>query len=233
MAKFDLARTDQVVKLLVTPREQRDDAWREAFLEAIVDASLAAQQPQVIQGPDGFGYFVLRRPPVGQPFEPFCVSHILEMCTERGLGIVVEPSGGAAEWVFTYGDLFSLRAYGSFRGDPLDGAEEAAPSTGVLGKDTPVMIGAPSEEILPSWARRVIASFLKQVGHVSEPRVLVMVEPARSPRRNLVFNVHPEDFPSGEQFQSVLNALGWFLPPNRLVVGMSRKAGLETSFAVL
>jgi hypothetical protein len=28
MPKFDLAKTDQVVKLLATPREQRDDPWQ-------------------------------------------------------------------------------------------------------------------------------------------------------------------------------------------------------------
>jgi hypothetical protein len=147
VARFDLTKTDQVVKLLATPRDQRDDAWQDAFMEAIVDASMATTPEQVIQGPDGFGYFVLRQPPVGESFSAFCVSHVLEMCTDRGLGIVIEPSGSSAEWVFTYGDLFSLRAYGSFHGDPTD---TAGPSVaGVLEKETQVMVGAPSEQLLP------------------------------------------------------------------------------------
>jgi hypothetical protein len=233
MPKFDLAKTDQVVRLLATPREQRDDGWQKAFLEGIVDASMATTPQQVMSGPDGFAYFVLTRPPVAQAFTPFCVSHVLETCTERGLGIVIEPSGRAAEWVFTYGDLFSLRAYGTFLGDPADRGEAGAPSPGVLGKDTQVMVGAPSDGLLPSWARRVLASFLKQVAHVSEPGALVLVEPSRSPGRNLVFNVFPEDFPSPEEYQKVLNALGWFLPPRRSVLGMSRTAGLERSFVPL
>jgi hypothetical protein len=231
--RFDLAKTDQVVKLLDTPRDQRDDAWQDAFQEAIVDASMATAPEQVIQGPDGFGYFVLRRPPVGESFSAFCVSHVLETCTNRGLGIVIEPAGSSAEWVFTYGDLFSLRAYGSFRGDPSDAdGPRAGPVAGVLEKETQVMVGAPSEQLLPAWARRVLASFLKTVAKVDDPRVLVLMESQRL-GRNLVFNVYPEDFPSEQQYQGILNALGWFMPPNRRVIGMSRTAGLEKSFVPL
>ena len=47
-----------------------------------------------------------------------------------------------------------------------------APAREVVEKDTPVMIGSPAEEMLPAWARRVLASFLKQVAHVAEPGVL-------------------------------------------------------------
>jgi hypothetical protein len=78
----------------------------------------------------------------------------------------------------------------------------------------------------------VLATFLKTVAKVSDPRVLVLMEPSRL-GRNLVFNVYPEDFPSEQHYQGVLNALGWFMPPNRRVIGMSRAAGLEKSFVPL
>src|ERR1700755_1385972 len=93
MAKFDLEKTEILRRCFVIPRVQRDAAWRAAFYDAVVDASLATTEQQLIQGPDGFPYFVLKMPPTGQPFTPFCVSHILEHCTDRGYGIVVEPGG--------------------------------------------------------------------------------------------------------------------------------------------
>lgn len=232
MTQFDLAKTDVLIKLFATPREARDDAWRASFFEAVVDASMASRESQVLHGPDGFPYFVLDRPPVGRPFTPFCVSNVLEHCTEQGLGIVVDPDHGP-EWVFTYGDLFSLRAYGSFEGDPVDREAPQGPATEVLSSGTQVMIGAPSEQMLPSWARRVVGSFLKHAAHVAEPRVLLMVAASRAQTRNLVFNLHPEDFPSQADFQRVMNALGWFMPRNRSVVATSRASFPVDAFVPL
>ncbi len=233
MAKFDLAQTDRVVRLLATPREQRDDAWRAAFLEAIVDASMASTAEQVLRGPDGFAYFTLKRPPIGQPFTPFCISHLLEHCTDSGLGIVVEPGPASAEWVLSYGELFSLRAYGSFDGDPLDRAQAGAPAGASTPGGTQVMVGAPSEQVLPKWAARVLASFLQGAAVVKEPRVMLLVDPSKPPGRHLVFNVHPEDAPSTEAFERVMRRLGWFLPPSRSVVAISRGSSLGDAFVAL
>ncbi len=231
---MDLAKTDALLSLFTTPREARDGAWQARFYETIMDAGLATTERQVMEGPDGFPYFVLQRPPVGQPFSPVSVADVLEHCTDQGLGIVIEPTEHGPEWVFTYGDLFSRRAYGSFDGDPVDrDAAQERPATEVLAKDTPVMIGAPNDEMLPAWSRRVLASFLKQAANVAEPRVLVLVEPSRSPARNLVFNLHPEDFPSQDAFRRVMNALGWFMPPNRPCIAVSKTSALTDSFVAL
>jgi hypothetical protein len=232
--KFDLEKTNAVVTLMTTPRDLRDDAWRAAFLEAIVDASMASKTEQVVRGPDGFPYFVLVKPPVAQAFTPFCVSHILGHCTSSGIGIVIEPTENEADWVFTYGDLFSLRAYGSFHGDPIDQEESAAaPKIEVLEQDRNVMTGSPSEEFLPAWARRVIAGFLKSAAKIESPGVLVMVDPSRAPARNLVFNIHPEDFSSHDEFQQIMNAIGWFLPVKRSCVAVSRKTFEPSDFIPL
>jgi hypothetical protein len=95
------------------------------------------------------------------------------------------------------------------------------------------MVGAPNDEILPPWSRRVLASFIEQVGGVKEPKVLVMVRPSESPTRNLVFNVHPEDFASPDEFGRVLRRLQWFLPRGRSVIGLSKTSSLAGSFVPL
>jgi hypothetical protein len=238
--KFDLAKTEALSRLFVVPRAQRDDAWRAAFYDAVVDASLATTAEQTLQGPDGFPYFALKLPTAGQPFTPFCVSQILEHCTDRGYGVVVEPQAQGAQWVFTYGDLFSLRAYGSFEGDPADreGARAAEDephgvTTEAIPRETPVMVGAPSEAMLPKWARSVLAGFVTRNTPVKEPRVLVMVDASRPPGRHLVFNVHPEEAPKPETFRAILRAFGWFMPPGRSVVGLSRESELTREFVPL
>jgi hypothetical protein len=233
MAKFDLAATSTLTRLFAKPRQARDDAWRTEFLAAVVDASLASTPSQLMQGPDGFPYFVLQLPPVGQPFTPFCVSHILEHCTDHGYGIVIEPAATGPQWVFSFGDLFSLRAYGTFAGDPVDREAPQGPATEVLSKDTQIMVGSPSEAMLPPWSRAAVAEFLMRNARVAEPKVLVMIEPSRAPGRHLVFNVHPEDFPSEAAFRAVLHAIGWFMPPRRSVIAVSRSSELTDSFVPL
>lgn len=236
MPPFDLAKTTALLTLFEVPRNLRDDAWRSRLFAAIVDASLASSAEQVMRGPDGFPYFVLTRPPVAQPFTPFCMSDILGHCTSSGLGIVVEPGleddPNGPEWVFTYGDLFSLRAYGSFEGDPNDRASEGQPKAEVLEEARSVTVGSPNEELLPTWARRVLSGFLKSAAKIAEPKVLVMLDPKQG-TRNLVFNVHPENFQAPEDFQQVMNALGWFLPANRSCIALSRDALNPASFQPL
>src|SRR5215475_1609700 len=102
MAKFDLIKTGEVQDLLAIGREERGPEWIGRFYGAIVDASMATTLDQVLQGPDGFTYFVLNLPPAGQAFEPFCLSHILDVCLDRGAGIVVQPEPHPPQWVFPY-----------------------------------------------------------------------------------------------------------------------------------
>ena len=227
MAAFDLAKTNALLELFATPRDLRDDAWRSAFKDAVVDASLAAPKEKVMHGPDGFPYFVLERPPIAQEFTPLCVSHVLGHCTSSGIGIVIEPGteGDAAgpQWVFTYGDLFSLRAYGTFAGDPAD-QDAPGPKAEVLEEGRHVKVGSPSEEFLPAWARRVLAQFLKSAANVETPGAVVMLDPTRAPSRNLVFNVHPENFEVAADFQQIMNMLSWFMPPKRSCIALSKGA---------
>jgi len=206
MAKFDLAKTDLLTRLFAQPRATRDHAWRAAFLDAIVDASLASTPQQVIQGPDGFPYFVLQSPPVAQEFTPYCVSHVLEHCTDRGFGIVVEP---------------------------VDRDAAKGPAIDVAKSDTQIMVGAPSEHVLPLWARRVVAAFLTRSAHVTAPAVFVMMQPPPAPPRSLVFNLHPEAFPSHAAFSAAMNALSWYMPPHRSVVALSQESSLKDAFVPL
>jgi hypothetical protein len=237
MPMLDCAKTEALVPLLATPRAARDAAWRSAFFEVIVDASLVANEPQVIAGPDGFPYFALQRPPAetARTLTPCSMSQILEHCTENGFGIVIEATESGPQWVFTYGDLFAFRAYRSFAGDPIDLdalARPAAP-TEIAAAGSEVMLGSPSEEMLPKWARRTLARHLRESANIATPSVFLMVRPSHRPGRDLLFNLHPEDFPSIPAFQAALDRIGWFLPRGRSVSAISRASDLTQHFVPL
>jgi hypothetical protein len=95
------------------------------------------------------------------------------------------------------------------------------------------MIGSPSELFFPTWARRVIDGFLKNAARLVTPAVLLMVDPTKSPSRHLVFNVHPENFSSLEDFQHIMNRLGWFLPARRSCIALSGSAFDASAFQPL
>ena len=220
MAKFDLAKTSETLRLLQTPPQARDEAWRAVFYAAVVDASFAANSEQVMSGPDGFPYFILRTPPAGVGFEPFCISHILEHCTEHGCGVALNPSPTNVDWVFTYGDLWSLRVYGTFTGDPSDEAGEGG-GREVVERGREILVGQPSDEFFPAWARRVVRAYLQGIG-VAEPKVMLIMDEKVRPKRSLVFNFHAEDFGGAEVFQNELRRLHWFMPRSRGLVGFER-----------
>ncbi len=223
---------ETVRELLVVPRDARDAAWQQSFDDAIRIAPFVKLEGQIQQGPDDFPYLVLTTPK-DEPLDVLVsVSGIAEECTERGLGIVIDPGPHGPSWVFHYGQLWSLREYDSFHGDPDDEPAVRAPDE-IVEEDRAVMVGQPSEHLLPDYARRVLDAYLRQAVGVPEPRVFVLVDPTQRPARNLVFNVHPENFREPGAIQSVLNSLSWFLPPGRGLVAMSVHAGFDDAFQPL
>jgi len=232
MIQIDFDAGETLRELLQAPLEARDEAWQQQFDEAIKHAPFVAGD--VMQGPDGFAYRILRSAGAGEDTEKLtCVPAIALEATEDGYGLVVDPDEqGAAAWVFHYGQLWSLREYESFRGDPEDEPMEEGGAEHVH-EERQIMVGQPSEHMFPEYARRVVDLYLRRVVGIAEPQVLVMVDEAARPSRNLVFNLHPEDFPDQEAFQMALQSLMWFLPPNRGVVAVSRDAGFDEAFAPL
>jgi hypothetical protein len=197
---------------------QRDGAWRNALVEALSSAPLSLCDPQIDQGPDGFPYFGVA---LENGEDQAMLSDILAHCTERAhCGLVLFSEIGRSEppqWVFSLGDLWSLRMFSSVEGDPDDIAEtkteaEAPASDG----NQQVLLAAPSESFLPEGMRQAICDFLKDVlGLTENPDITLVVAPDLRPSRNLMLNVEARAFRDDAQRQAVLHALGWFVPRHR------------------
>jgi hypothetical protein len=189
--KFDLEQTARLATLFAVPREERHDTWREAFFVAVPDASLAAGDPQVAYGPDGYPYFQLRMPEPG-PFETFCVTHVLDACLTNGFGVVVHGGGPEPEWVFTYGDLWSFRETGRF----IVSMGESV----TLTEERKALVGAPNESMLPPYARAVLRRALEAQG-AAAPGVLLVRTPGFDPEWSFAFRPLPD-----------LRRLLWYVP---------------------
>lgn len=233
MIQIDFDAGETLRELFETPRDARDETWQQRFDEAVLRAPFV--EGDLLQGPDGFAYRVLRSAEPGTDAARLTsVPGVTQDATDNGYGIVIDPDAqGAAAWVFHYGQLWSLREYEGLHGDPEDEPPGEGGGPEQIAEDRQIMVGQPNERMFPPYARRVVATYLRRVVGIAEPQVLVMVDPAAQPSRNLVFNLHPEDFPDEPAFQMALQSLMWFLPPNRGVVAVSRDAGFDEAFAPL
>ena len=126
---------------------------------------------------------------------------LAEWCTEHGWGAALHDGAGATAWVFSYGNLWSLRAFGTLDASP-PGDEHLVHAVEV---EEQVLVAAPSEQVLPPWARAVLRRHLEAAG-VVDPRVALVARPGRMPEHSFALTL-PAD-------RSTAHRLTWVLPPH-------------------
>ena len=226
MKVCDVNKTAIVVELFSVAAEQRDASWKRQFYDNVFHASFACGDPQTFNGPDGFPYFRLLTPEPNQPFDSFCLCNLLEHVTENGLGVAINPRTDGVDWVFSYGDLLCHRLYGAFE----VGQFQAGHAQTVIKKETQVLVGAPSEAILPAYTRRLLKSFIEFKTGNKAPGVFLMHNPSDKIVQSLVFSFFPEDFPNEAAFDSFMNSLSWFLPRHYPPTCISRQGKTISQF---
>jgi hypothetical protein len=218
----DLAKTDTLHKLVQTPPEQRNDLWADLFLDNLAGASFQCGDPQVITGPDGYPYFQLFLPKPGVEFQCFAIENMTSaFLLENGIGVVVNPSATGADWVLTYGNIVNYHLHKSFYTTEHSFATER--HNEVLTEDEQVMVGQPSEELLPGHTRAILREYLKANG-VATPKILLMMRTINGePIQDIVFNITQSDFENEEHYKGMMTSLRWFLPQHYSYVGMDER----------
>jgi hypothetical protein len=231
--RFNLDDTNRIAQAVDVPREQRDSRWLEAFQSAAWNASIVLPAEPVFLGPDGMPYVRLELPPVGEAVETNCLSNLYVSMAEQGLGAAFfknnTDSPEAAEYVMPTGVLESLRAYGTWDGDPDDVAEISRPQqhaaeSGIEKTDVEmerqVMVGPPSESYLPKHTARLLYRHLTEGWKMEDPRIALVVDPQMTPTRNLVIGRKFSEFPDAEIAGQAARMLLWYLPPRRYLLLM-------------
>ncbi|MEO6819000.1 MAG: hypothetical protein ABI204_04695 [Ginsengibacter sp.] len=231
----DISKTGVVAELLKSPRAKRDDEWYRSFYENIATASFQSSSPQLLTGPDGFPYFILRTPEPYKPFESFCMKNMTaDFLLHNGWGVVFNPAEDrSADWVFTYGAVVNYHLNKEFW---CVTAEEAISNivfeknVGTTQKAEKVMVTQPSEEYLPNATRRAIKVFLQTKG-IRTPKMMMITSAGEGKvSRKLVLNIHPEDFPVVSKLDFLMQQVGWFLPNNYILVPLSKNSELSSGF---
>jgi hypothetical protein len=216
----DLAKTQVIDALLTIPREERTESWVNDFLASLPYAALRCGTPQLIAGPDGFPYFQLFVPKPGEEFQSYVIHEMISgFMVERGYGIVLNPGAGHPDWVLTYGDILNYHLNGSFFTlDSLFSNSSNTEETVAQGEE--VMVGQPSEVILPAQTRKLLKDFFELNG-IHNPKVMLMMRKnGEEMSQDLAFNITPESFESEEHYRNMMQTVTWYLPRHYSVVGL-------------
>lgn len=209
MPQFEDQATAKCQELLAIPKDQRNDDWFEEFLQVVPKAFFFATdvEGKPFRGPDG-AYYLGATSTRNETGVGACLLDLLDGLLSNGMGYVVNPQLEQPDYVFTFGNLATLKMFGSFAAPESWSGAPLASQTQELAEPTEALVGAPNEGYLPSFIRKPIAEFLRHVG-VAEPRVaLVHIQD----RRSLAFNLTPEALEHPEGYGQVMNLILWHLP---------------------
>ena len=227
----DLEKTKILRALFAVPPSDRDEAWRNTLVANVGDASFRCGDPQVIEGPDGFPYFQLLLPTPGEPFQCYVVRHMIkDFLLEKGFGVVINASKPQPDWVFTYGDIANFHIRNEFysSGDEWHNRR----SSEVIQQEEKVLVGVPSEHVLPNEVRACIRDFLSTLG-ITDAKVCLMNRPRPEGHlQELVLNLTPGRFEKREHYEAVITSIRWFLPRQYAIICMEEQA-LANNFELI
>lgn len=187
----DPSSARDAAELLRVPPETRDATWEQRFYGTVAAAALVPADPAQFTGPDRMPYAAFRLDETGGNPAQLSLTVAAETLTERGLGAVLNPRPDrTADWVFSGGDMLSLRLFGRIISDPA--VDNAAAE---LATEREVLAGSPSETLLPTYTRSVIRKFMQEMLGISKPAVFLISDAAMQPPESLVFNVSARSSP--------------------------------------
>lgn len=206
----DLQKTQILTDLFAIAYEHRDDAWKQKVIEHLAEASFRCGDPQLLTGPGGFPYFQLLLPESGQAFECYVLSHMVDdFLFERGWGVVINLKGNQPDWLLTYGEVVNYKLRKEFYTVP---EVSALPPTGVIEQDEQVLVGQPSNTLLPPQAKNALRQYLEFHGHHGVKIALLTRMTSQGPVQQLIFNLAPDQVADEATYQAFLQSLGWFMP---------------------
>ena len=216
-------------ELLRVPVDARDSGWELRFYGTIAAAALVPADPAEFTGPDGMPYAAFRLNESGTAAAQLSLTVAADTLTERGVGAVLNPrADGSTDWVFTCGDMLSLRLFGRIIPDPV--IDNAAAE---LATDREVLAGSPSEALLPAPTRAVIRKFMQEMLGIPAPAVFLISDLAMQPPESLVFNISGQRLAEGWAEHAALRYMHWFLPRHYRAISVPADSSLARHFQPL
>jgi hypothetical protein len=212
-------------RLLATPVDERAADWERDFYGTAAAAALAPVDPAQFTGPDGFPYAAFRLDESSGA--QLSLTTVAETLIDRGMGVALNPRADqSADWVFSCGDLLSLRLYGQIAVAPA--VAEAVTKT-----EHEVLVASPSDALLPAATRAALRRFMRETLGIANPSVFLIVDAAVQPPESLVFNVAGQALAAGWTEEGAVRYLHWFLPRHYRTITVPADSSLARHFQPL
>ncbi|MCL7987780.1 hypothetical protein M8998_07500 [Sphingobacterium sp. lm-10] len=226
----NLEKTINLQHLLETPLPNRDANWIADFLDNIDECNLQLAEPEVAVANDSFPYMNARTVAPETNFKAFVIRNELDTILANGFGLVINAHNDQPDWIFSHGDLLNLKLNNEFYTDESAFSEHGKDF--VLPKDEQVLVGQPSEAILPAQTRTHLREFLAYSG-MNNGKVMLIArnyEDEQNMTQDLIFNITPKLFATQDAYVQVMNTISWFLPRHYSIAGVD-ELSVESGFA--
>lgn len=197
--------------LLQASEGERSVEWHEQVATAALGAPLECLfEGHLEQGPDKLRYQMVRFPRSRQfggvqlgPGLDHLATHL------SGFAILEDDQPDKAHYVFSHGDILSLKLYGRIQVLWQTPWDKPTPNSAYSSAE--VQVGAPDETMLPALVRTSLRELMRQAIGIAEPAV-ILCRIGDEYASDLVFNIFRETFKDESSFKWAMHAIDRFLP---------------------
>ena len=216
-----------IVSLFKQPYFARDLTWVEELSNSIIEAKLfgnIASKEIVI---NGRSYLPLFTKPIQNYTQELSVALCLPLCSEHGLGISINPHKPTPDWEFRFGDIWSIREFGSTVIDINDDYFETTELCVQFENDKIYQI---NEIILPLFVRTVLKEKLADtLAHTFYKIAFYKNETIQPKEYGFLFSKkHSREIP-----REIIEYLTWFFPKNLKLKVVNKNTEIEHLFSYL
>ncbi|MHC8950488.1 hypothetical protein [Sphingobacterium hungaricum] len=228
----DLEKTIRLNTLMETDFSARDENWISEFLDNLGESNLQLADSEVTILADGFPYMHLKTVSPNENFKAFVIKNELPLLLEKTFGVIINSHHERPDWVLSSGDILNYYLNQEFYTD--NSVFSKSDSNIAIGKDEDILVGAPSEAILPLFTRESLREYFVYAG-VKNPKVMLIARnytDEATVSQDLVFNISPAQFASQKDYEDVMKAIAWMLPKHYSFFGVN-ELEIENGFISL
>lgn len=230
--QVDHESTSLISNLLDIKFSDRDEQWRDDFLANVSKASFCLAKPEVSLLSDGYPYLQFIQYIPSENRKAASITSSLEHILTEGFGVSIKTSINNIDWVFSYGDLVNFYLNNEFYTDESIFSKNT--DNIKIQEGESILVGQPSETILPPFVRSQLREYLLYSG-IKSPKVMLIAKNYENEElvsQDLVFNITPEHFKNKKQYYEVMHTIEWFLPKHYSFLGVE-ESSVDNGFEAL
>lgn len=219
---------DSLRALLKTPKERRNEAWGNAFLECVVEATFVERCEELTnaEGHRAYAVAVANGEAAALTF-----AAAVHKAVKAGRALVLfAGDDGQPDFVFTHGELSPYVASGALMPFATKPAGSVGPSD--LAPGAAYITSDPAEGVLPSATRAALRAWLAKHRGLTDVRICLRFDNLTSAETEKTLAIDAGSLPSADDaVRELMRDIHWYLPPD-IAVGVFSDTAKDRYFAL-